>query len=103
MLKGFLQTVDKRGRKKIQISKANGNRIINTDNYIKCKWIKCSNQDTQTGRTDIKKSPYICCLQDTQFRWGMYRLKGRGYKIIFFANGNENKAGVAILIKQNRL
>ena len=38
-------------------------------------------------------------LQETNFRpKDTYRLKVRGWKNIFHANGNENKAGVAILI-----
>ena len=50
-------------------------------------WIK-KEQDT-----------YICCLQETHFRpRNTYRLKVRGWKKIFHANGNQKKAGVAILI-----
>ena len=46
-----------------------------------------------------KQDPYICCLQETHFRpKDTYRLKGRGWKKIFHANGNQKKAGVAILI-----
>ena len=46
-----------------------------------------------------KQDPYICCLQETHFRpRDTYRLKGRGWKKIFHANGNQKKAGVAILI-----
>ena len=42
---------------------------------------------------------YICCLQKTHFRpRGTYRLKVRGWKKIFHENGNQKKAGVAILI-----
>ena len=42
---------------------------------------------------------YICCLQETHFRpRDTYRLKVRGWKKIFHANGNQKKAGVAILI-----
>ena len=44
-----------------------------------------------------KQDPYICCLQETHFR-DTYRLKVRGWKKIFQANGNQKKAGVAILI-----
>ena len=41
----------------------------------------------------------ICCLQETHFRpRDTYRLKLRGWKKIFLANGNQKKAGVAILI-----
>ena len=46
-----------------------------------------------------KKDPYICCLQDTHCRpRDTCRLKVRGWKNIFHANGNQKKAGVAILI-----
>ena len=45
------------------------------------------------------QDPYICCLQKTHFRpRDMYRLKVRGWKKIFHANGNQKKAGVAMLI-----
>ena len=46
-----------------------------------------------------KQDPYICCLQETHFRpKETYRLKHRGWKIMFHANGKQKKAGVAILI-----
>ena len=46
-----------------------------------------------------KEAQYTCCLQETDFRpQDTYRMKVRGWKNIFHANGNENKAGVAILI-----
>ena len=46
-----------------------------------------------------KQDPYICCLQETHFRpRDTYRLKVRGEKKIVHANGNQKKAGVAILI-----
>ena len=46
-----------------------------------------------------KQDPYICCLQETHFRpRDTYRLKVRGWKKIFHANGNQKKAGGAILI-----
>ena len=46
-----------------------------------------------------KQDPYICCLQETHFRTtDTFRLKVRGWKKIFHANGNQKKAGVAILI-----
>ena len=41
----------------------------------------------------------MCYLQETHFRpRDTYRLKVRGWKKIFHANGNQKKAGVAILI-----
>ena len=46
-----------------------------------------------------KQDPYIHCLQETHFRpRNTYRLKVRGWKKIFHANGNQKKAGLAILI-----
>ena len=46
-----------------------------------------------------KQDLYICCLQEIHFRLrDTYRLKVRGWKKIFHANGNQKKAGVAILI-----
>ena len=46
-----------------------------------------------------KQDPYICRLQDTYFRpRDTYRLKVRGWKKIFHANGNQKKAVVATLI-----
>ena len=49
---------------------------------------------------DTKTRPiYICCLQETHLRpTDTYRLKVRGWKQIFHANGNQKKAGVVILI-----
>ena len=45
------------------------------------------------------QDPYICCLQETYFRpRDTNRLKARGQKKIFHANGNQKKPGVAILI-----
>ena len=46
-----------------------------------------------------KQDPYICCLQETHFRpKDTHRLKVRGQKNIFHANGKQKKAGVAVLI-----
>ena len=49
-----------------------------------------------------KQDPYICCLQETNFRpRDTNRLRVREWKKIFHANGNQKKAGVAILISDN--
>ena len=46
-----------------------------------------------------KQDPYICCLQETHVKTrDTYRLKVKGWKKIFHANGDQKKAGVAILI-----
>ena len=41
----------------------------------------------------------MCCLQETHFRLqDTYRMKVRGWKNIFHANGKQKKAEVAILL-----
>ena len=46
-----------------------------------------------------KNKTHICCLQETHYRsQDTYRLKVRGWKNIFHANGKQKKAGVSILI-----
>ena len=46
-----------------------------------------------------KQDPYICCLQETHLKpRDTYRLKVKGWKKIFHANGDQKKVGVAILI-----
>ena len=46
-----------------------------------------------------KQDPYICCLQETHLKLrDTYRLKVKGWKKIFHANGDQKKARVAILI-----
>ena len=46
-----------------------------------------------------KEDPYICCLQDTHLKTrDIYRLKVKGWKKIFHTNGDQKKAGIAILI-----
>ena len=48
-----------------------------------------------------KQDPYVCCLQETHFTSrDTYKLKVRGWKEIFHANGNQNKAGIAIPITE---
>ena len=46
-----------------------------------------------------KQDPHICCLKETHLRTkDLHRLKVKGWKQIFQANGQEKKARVAILI-----
>ena len=46
-----------------------------------------------------KQDPYICCLQETHLKpRDTYRLKVKGWKKIFQANGDQNKTGVAVFI-----
>ena len=46
-----------------------------------------------------KQDPYIYCIQETHLKTrDTYRLKVKGWKKIFHANGDQKKAGVTILI-----
>ena len=46
-----------------------------------------------------KQDPYICCLQVTHLKTrDTHRLKVKGWKKIFHANGDQKKAGVTKLI-----
>ena len=50
-----------------------------------------------------KQDPYICCLQDTHLETrDTYKLKVKGWKKIFYANRDQKKAGVAILISDKK-
>ena len=71
----------------ISITTLNVNRLNTpTKRHRLAEWIQ---------RQDL----YICCLQETHFRpRHTYRLKVRGWKKILHSNGNQKKAGVAILI-----
>ena len=78
-----------------QTIKENGNRSIYINNNFKCKWIKYSNQKTQTGTNKT----CIYAVYKNHFKpQDTYRLKVRGCKNIFHANRKQNKTGVAILI-----
>ena len=71
----------------ISINTLNVNRLnAPTKRHTLAEWIQ-------------KQDPYICHLQETHLRpRDTYRLKVRGRKKIFHANGNQKKAGVANLI-----
>ena len=56
-----------------------------------------SERDGNTRTPDLPREK--CCLRETHFKpRDTYRLKIRGWKRIFHANGNQKKAGVAVLI-----
>ena len=64
--------------------------------------MNCLNAPTKRHRlADCiqKQDPSICCLQETHLKTrDTYRLKMKGWKKIFHANRDQNKAGVEILI-----
>ena len=45
---------------------------------------------------DTKTRPYICCLQETYTKpMETYKLIVRGWKKVFYANGDQKKVGLA--------
>ena len=72
--------------------------------YISIITLNVNELNTPTKRHRLtewiqKQDPYICCLWETQFSSrDIYKLKVRGRKKIFHANGNQKRARVEILI-----
>ena len=74
------------------------------ETYISIITLNVNGINTPTKRHRLaeciqKQDPYICCLQETHLRpKDTYRLKVRGRKNRFHANGKQKKVGVTILI-----
>ena len=72
--------------------------------YLSIITLKVNGLNAPTKRQRLtkwiqKQDPYICCLQETHLKpRDTYRLKVKGWKKIFHANGDQKKAEVAILI-----
>ena len=75
-----------------------------TGSYLSVITLNVNGLNTPTKRQRLaewiqKQDPYICCLQETHVKTrDTYRLKVKGWKKIFQADGDQKKAGVAILI-----
>ena len=75
-----------------------------TESYLSIITLNVTGLNAPTKRQRLaewiqKQDPYICCLQETHLKTGdTCRLKVKGWKKIFHANGDQKKAGVAILI-----
>ena len=74
--------------------------------YLSIITLNVNGLNAQTKRQRLaewiqKQDPYICCLQETHLETrDTYRLKVKGWKKIFHTNGDQKKAGVAILISE---
>ena len=72
--------------------------------YLSIITLNVNRLNTPTKRQRLaewiqKQYPYICCPQETHCKpRDTYRLKVKGWKKIFHANGDQKKAEVAILI-----
>ena len=77
---------------------------VGTYIYISIITLNVNGLNAATNRNRVtewiqNQDPYICCLQETHFRpKETYRLKVKGWKNIFYANGKQKKAAVTILI-----
>ena len=75
-----------------------------TETYIliitlNVNWLNAPTKRHRLAEWIQKQDPYTCSLQETHFRpRDTYRLKVRVWTHIFHTNGNQKKAGVAILI-----
>ena len=92
------------GKKKTYKNKPKTIKKMAIVTYILITTLNINGLNTPTKRHRLaewiqKQDTYICCLQETHFRpRDTYRLKVRGWKKIFHANGNQKKAGVTIFI-----
>ena len=95
---------NKRERKETYKNKSTTIKKMSIGTYILIVTLKVNGLSGPTKRHRLaewiqKQDTYICCLQQTNFRsQDTYRLKVRGWKKVFHANGSQKKAGVAILI-----
>ena len=74
------------------------------NNYLSIITLNVNDLNAPIKRHRIAKwirnhDPHVCCLQETHLRTkDLHRLKVKGWKQVFQANGQKKKAGVAILI-----
>ena len=75
-----------------------------TESYLSIITLNVNGLNAPTKRQRLvewiqKQDPYIFCLQETHVKpRDTYRLKVKGWKKVFHANGEQEKAGEAILI-----
>ena len=105
MLKELLQSGKTRERKYLHKQTQNNLKTV-IGTYISITTLNVNGLNVPTKSHRLaewiqKQEPYICCLQESHFSpRDTYRLKVRGWKKIFHANGNQKKAGVTILISE---
>ena len=77
---------------------------MTTGSYLSIITLNVNGLNAPTKRQRLaqwiqKQNPFICCLQEAHLKpRDTYRPKVKGWKKIFHANGDQEKAGVAILI-----
>ena len=92
MLKGLIQSRNTREEKDLQ-NQPQAIKKMAIGTYISIITLNVEGLNAPTKRHRLaewiqKQDPYICCLQEIHFRpTDTYRLKVRGWKNIFHANG----------------
>ena len=77
---------------------------MSTGSYLSIITLNLNGLNAPTKRKRLaewiqKQDPYIFCLQETHLKTrDTYRLKVKGWKKILHTNGDQKKAGTAILI-----
>ena len=77
---------------------------MTTGSYLSIITLNLNGLNAPTKRQRLaeriqKQNPYICYLQETHHKpRDTYRLKVKGWKKLFHANGDEKKAGVGVSI-----
>ena len=65
----------------------------------KYKWTKCTIKRHRLANWIKKQNPSVCCIQETHLTCkDTQRLKIKRWRKIYQANGEQRKAGVAILV-----
>ena len=94
MLKGLIQLINTREEKRSTQSTQTIKKMA-TGTYMSIITLNVNGLNAPTKRHRLtewlqKQDPYICCLQETHFRLqDTYRLKVKGWKNIFHANGSK--------------
>ena len=106
-LKIVIKSQEERTREQEKNSNKNKSKAINKmaiRTYISIITLNVNGLNAPTKRHRLaewiqRQDAYICCLQETHFTSrDTCKLTVRGWKKIFHANGDQKKAGVAILI-----
>ena len=96
MLKGLIEPRNTREEKDLQNQPQTIKKMA-TGTYISVITLNVNGLNTLAKRHRLtewiqKQDPYICCLQETHFRpRDTYRLKVKGWKKTFHANGKQMK------------
>ena len=96
-------------KKKTYINKAHAIKKMALGTYISIITLNAKGWTALTKRHKLsewiqKQDPHVYCLQEIHFRpKDTYKLKVRGWKNILYANGKQNKAGVAIHMSDKKM